>query len=82
MLVALAHVAYHGFVVAPFSGAVRKWVAILRLTETPFFETNMSDNENADTIGTGFCSRKPTPEERVEIFRKRCRGVEKTSQTQ
>ena len=34
------------------------------------FKTNMKDNEDVDTVDTGFRSRKPTPEERIEILEK------------
>ena len=34
------------------------------------FKTNMKDNEDVDTVDTGFGSRKPTPEERIEVLEK------------
>ena len=36
------------------------------------FKTNLNDNEDVDTVdtGPGFCSRKPTPEERIEVLEK------------
>ena len=30
----------------------------------------MKDNEDVDTVDTGFGSRKPTPEERIETLEK------------
>ena len=34
------------------------------------FKTNMNDKEDVDTVSTGFTSRKPTPEERIEALEK------------
>ena len=34
------------------------------------FKSNMNEKEDVDTIDTGFGSRKPTPEERIEILEK------------
>ena len=34
--------------------------------KTTFFKTNSQDNEGVDTVTTGWGSRKPTPEERLE----------------
>ena len=34
------------------------------------FNTNMNDKEDVDTVSTGFTSRKPTPEERIEALEK------------
>ena len=34
------------------------------------FKTNMNDKDDVDTIDTGFGSRKPTPEERIEALEK------------
>ena len=34
------------------------------------FKTNVNNKEDVDTIDTGFGSRKPTPEERIEILEK------------
>ena len=34
------------------------------------FKTNVNNKEDVDTIDTGFCSRKPKPEERIEILEK------------
>ena len=34
------------------------------------FITNMNDKEDVDTVSTGFTSRKPTPEERIEALEK------------
>ena len=34
------------------------------------FKTNMKDNEDVDTVDTGFGLRKPTPEERIEVLEK------------
>ena len=34
------------------------------------FKTNMNDTEDVDTVSTGFTSRKPTPEERIEALEK------------
>ena len=38
--------------------------------ETQFFTINMNDKEDVDTVSTGFTSRKPTPEERIEALEK------------
>ena len=34
--------------------------------ENEIFKTNAQDNEGVDTVSTGWGSRKPTPEERLE----------------
>ena len=34
------------------------------------FKINMKDNEDIDIVDTGFGSRKPTPEERIETLEK------------
>ena len=34
------------------------------------FKTNVNDKEGVDTVSTGFNSRKPTPEERIEALEK------------
>ena len=34
------------------------------------FKTDMNDKEDVDTVSTGFTSRKPTPEERIEALEK------------
>ena len=34
------------------------------------FTTNMNDKEDVETVSTGFVSRKPTPEERIEALEK------------
>ena len=34
--------------------------------ENVIFKTNAQDNEGVDTVSTGWGSRKPTPEERLE----------------
>ena len=34
------------------------------------FKTNTNEKEDVDTVDTGFGSRKPTPEERIEILEK------------
>ena len=41
------------------------------------FKTNMKDNEDVDTVDTGFGSRKPTPEERIEILEKEVEELKK-----
>ena len=41
------------------------------------FKTNMKDNEDVDTIDTGFGSRKPTPEQRIEILEKEVEELKK-----
>ena len=34
------------------------------------FKTNINDKEDVDIVSTGFTSRKPTPEERIEALEK------------
>ena len=41
------------------------------------FQTNMKDNEDVDTVDTGFGSRKPTPEERIEVLEKEVEELKK-----
>ena len=41
------------------------------------FKTNMKDNEDVDTVDTGFGSRKPTPEQRIEILEKEVEELKK-----
>ena len=41
------------------------------------FKTNMKDNEDVDTVDTGFGSRKPTPEERIETLEKEVEELKK-----
>ena len=37
----------------------------------------MKDNEDVDTIDTGFGSRKPTPEQRIEVLEKEVKELKK-----
>ena len=41
------------------------------------FKTNMKDNEDVDTVDTGFDSRKPTPEQRIEVVEKEVEELKK-----
>ena len=38
------------------------------------FKTNMKDNEDVDAVGTGFGSRKPTPEQRIVSVEREVEG--------
>ena len=38
------------------------------------FKTNMKDNEDVDTVDTGFGSRKPTPEQRIVSVEREVEG--------
>ena len=38
----------------------------------------MKDNEDVDTVNTGFDSRKPTPEERIETLEKEVEELKKS----
>ena len=41
------------------------------------FKTNMKDNEDVDIVDTGFGSRKPTPEERIQVLEKEVEELKK-----
>ena len=42
--------------------------------ENDIFKTSSQDNEGVDTATTGWGSRKPTPEERLEKWRRMLKG--------
>ena len=43
------------------------------------FKTNMNNEEDVDTVDTGFGSRKPTPEERIQKLEEEVEELKKRS---